>query len=343
MKTALYLGYSAAQNFGDWWLYDVIRDDLPALKLLPFSRLVRRAGLRKRLVKAWEKRLLPSPKLVCLGGGTILVPCSNDFLRPLEVTRGAKVTLGSGAKSAEEIERYGLLNPNSQARLLHTLESLDALTVRGPISLESLRVLGVQREIQIVGDPMLSLYQENTPFSPWDGKTVWLNVANVRETQGHFWLRDDQEETALYARIIEQLRAQNCQITLFHCAPEDRAIAQSVAQTHDLPVENVLTPSAMRALLKPGGALVATRLHAMIYAITQGLPVATLAYQDKHLDFLRSVGWDESVRLNAISAGQESEILRGMWDYGARNWPQIAGEIENLNRARHQFYAELQA
>ena len=212
MKSALYLGYSAAQNFGDWWLFDIIRDDMPELKWLPFSRLVRRAGVRKRIVKAWEKRLLPAPRLTCLGGGTILVPCSDDFLRPLEIARGQTVTLGSGAKSAEEIEGFELLNPNSKARLLQTLEKLDVLTVRGPISLESLRSLGVQREIQIVGDPMLSLHKKNTLFCDWDEKTVWLNVANVRATQGHFWLPQGHSELEIYAQIIRQMRAQNRQI-----------------------------------------------------------------------------------------------------------------------------------
>ena len=341
MKTALYLGFSAAKNFGDWWLYDVIRDDLPDLKMIPFSRVVRRAGARKLLCRAWEKRLLPSPNLTCLGGGTILLPCSNDFLRPLEVTHGRKVTLGSGAKSVEEIERNQLMNAGSRARLLARLESLDFLTVRGPISVESLRHLGVQREIQIVGDPMLSLWKNDTIFQAWDEKTVWLNVANIRQTQGHYWMRKGDDETQLYTRIIEQLRARGAQITLFHCAPEDREIAQNLANQTNLPLQSVLNPTEMRALLRPGGALVATRLHALIYAMTQGIPVATLAYQDKHLDFLRSIG-AQSVRLNELKPGEESEWLENQWQLGAQNWPKVAAKIAQLNHTRGDFYASIQ-
>lgn len=341
MKTALYVGFSAAKNFGDWWLYDVIRDQLPAWKMIPFSRAVRRAGARKLVCRTWEKRLLPSPNLTCLGGGTILLPCSNDFLRPLEVTRGRKVTLGSGAKSVEEIERNNLINADSRARLLAVLEGLDVLTVRGPISVESLRHLGVKREIQIVGDPMLSLWKPNTIFQSWDEKTVWLNVANIRQTQGHYWMQKSDDETRLYTRIVQQLRSRGAQITLFHCAPEDRKIAETIAAQTHLPVQSVLTPNEMRALLRPGGALVATRLHAMIYAMTQGIPVATLAYQDKHLDFLHSLDWDESARLSELKIGEEREWLENQWRFGAQNWPQIAAKIADLNRERHDFYASL--
>ena len=97
----------------------------------------------------------------------------------------------------------------------------------------------------------------------------------------------------------------------------------------------------MRAFLKPGGALIATRLHAMIYAITQGIPVATLAYQDKHLDFLRSIGWQNGERWNQIAPSETTEYLQNQWSFGAQNWPKISQEIENLNQIRRVFYRSL--
>jgi hypothetical protein len=344
MKTAIYVGFSAMKNFGDWWLFDIISKELDGLRVIPLSRQVRRYGVRRQLYKGWAAGIIPSPSVTLLGGGTIIVPNSPDFIRALEVTRGRKYSLGTGAKSIEECERWNLVSADRRQQLISIYDAFDGLGVRGPISKQSLLHLGVKKEINIVGDAMLSLFDPQTRTQVWEEKTVWLNTSNLRDNQGHFWMQTGEDEMSLYSRIIKDCRKRGLTVQIFYCAPEDRELSENIAAAHSVEqIHCVLSPSELDALLRPGCAVIATRLHAMVYTILKGIPTAALIYQDKHLDFLNSIGWTRNLpRLADIPVGQELEHIETMWRDNMQNWATLSKTIQQLNGTRRAFFDSIQ-
>jgi polysaccharide pyruvyl transferase WcaK-like protein len=95
----------------------------------------------------------------------------------------------------------------------------------------------------------------------------------------------------------------------------------------------------MDAVLESKSAVVATRLHAMIYSIMQGIPTAGLIYQDKHLDFLLSVGLGADVkRLSELTPATVMNHIEMMWHHNVQKWPTVVEEISKLNTARQDVY-----
>lgn len=343
MKIALYLGMSKSRNFGDWWLYDIIKNDLPALKLIALNRTVPRHGVRRIIYRAWKCHTLPSPHIGILGGGTLLVPSIVDCYIALEAMHSKRYTFGSGAMSVEECEKGDLVSNALRLRLRRLYESMDRVTVRGPLSQQSVQHLGVQREVTVVGDPMLSLFQNATTIKPWDGRTVLLNVANLRDTQKFHSIPKGCDEETLYSILIEQCQARGYSVRIFYCSLEDRAISLHIAERCGIDsVIDAASPVALDQLFLEGTAVIATRLHAMIYAIVSGIPTAGLLYQDKHKDFLQSIGWnDVPASLAHLKVETLLDYCEVMWHDNITRWPILSTNIAALNSTRAQLVREI--
>lgn len=342
MKVITYSGYSRMKNFGDWWLYEIINQSLSPTRVLPLDRVVARYGLRRFIYKLWQFKVLPHPSVALLGGGT-LFPIHLDFLQHLESVKCKKYSVGTGAKSAEELDVWNLINSAQKVRTLSLLDSMTKVTVRGPISENSLRTLGYKGSITIVGDPMLSWFDECKQINPVTSKTVLLNIANLDETQGHYWRCPKKNMEELYEYIIDSYQKANYKLKVFYCAPEDREICIYLAKKHGLeePV-SALEPQQMTTLLQQGRGLIATRLHAMVYAIIRGFPTVPLAYQDKHIDFLTSVGLTEGVvRLKDLKLDHILDSFESIWAQQHQEIGQTFIKITQLNILRDTLFKEI--
>lgn len=341
MKVITYSGYSRMKNFGDWWLYEIIKNSLSPIKLLALDRVVSRYGLRRSVYKLWRANILPSPTAALLGGGTILLP-HKDFMQHLESVKCKKYSIGTGAKSVEECERWNLVSPDQRLRILELLNSMAEVTVRGPISEETTRALGFKGNVSLVGDPMLSWFKPHQRIQPTNHKVVLLNVADLDSSQKHYW-QHPQNIWAVYEQLIDSYQYSGYVVKIFYCAPEDAEISIALAKKYALEApSSTLIPEQLTAILQQGCGLIATRLHAMIYAIIRGFPSAVLAYQDKHLDFLRSVDLAEgTVRLKDLNLNNVVEDFEAVWTQQLERWEQTSNTITQLNIARDALYKQI--
>lgn len=348
---AVYSGFDKSKNFGDWWLFEVICDSLRPLNVVPLARKIPRYGVRKLIYRGWKSRLLPSPKVALLGGGTIMAPISDDSLVCMQSADAHRFTVGSGAKSVEEWEAFGMqktprLNADRQKIIRDCYETFDAVTVRGPISQAAIKALGVTRPVEIVGDPFLGLVRPNVTFRPMTQKRILVNLANLSDTQGHWWKPAQcATEEEMYDLLVADLKRAGYVIELLTCSPEDVEICDRVAARHGITsVRHALTFDEIKSSFDGVDAVVAVRLHVMIFAYMEGIPTAPFAYQDKHLDFLFSIRSEPNVpRLRDVAVNDFVAYCESQWQLSQDCWTDTYARINNLNRTRDKLYEKIRS
>jgi len=172
------------------------------------------------------------------------------------------------------------------------LSAVDLITLRDRESLSVLAALGVDRPPAVLaGDPALLLTPEwsarvAAEMSEW-GEGIHLGLA-LRSWQGDPWVG----EVATAARTIVERHGARW-ICLAMQRPGDLDLAERVAARIGPGARVVrasLTPREMVALVGGLTLVVGMRLHALVFAATQGVPVVSLAYDPKVGAFARELG-----------------------------------------------------
>lgn len=346
MNFALYVGLSADKNFGDWWLYEIIRNELNPLRVIAFDRILPHNRLRRMACHLWSAGIIPRCSCTLLGGGTILRPIKGYLRQPLFYASKKRYTIGTGARSVQEMSVFKKLLTKEKCHLRADIYSeFERLTVRGPLSLESLRSAGVERDIEIVGDPFLGLFAPDQTVKKDNAKNVVLNVADLDESQGHYWPPRGATVAEAYGLLISSLSLAGYSTRLVVCAPVDLPFAVRLAQRHALPAPTVaLTIAQFDELLRNCGRVIATRLHFMIYSILRGVPTASLNYQDKHLDFWQSILPKKNcLRFSEFKMSNLLEECERGWSEFTIQWDQCRSQIICLNKRRDALYHEIRA
>lgn len=254
------------------------------------AKLERRLGQLGLSGRRWSRR-------VWLGGGTLV---NERFLPPLQlaVERGVPVaTFGSGV-GGSGLEHNGF-ELSGWAELL---TAADGVGVRGPRSAAALRAIGVD-QAEVVGDPALCLAGAR-PAAAGDRPRFAWNVAG--SATGDQTLANAEADRA--QAVAAGLIAAGWELVPVAMAPGDvpllaerlRAleVSSAVHQPKDF--------AAFAALVGPCTATVAVRLHASVLSTALGVPSVVVAYADKCLDFLESVG------LQRFVCSQDAETSAAM-------------------------------
>ena len=166
-----------------------------------------------------------------------------------------------------------LTSPVSRQLARLAFQSADVATVRDPDSALLLRTLGVTRAVEITADPVWGL-APTTPVERIEKR--W--VVALRSWPG-------QDEGAV-GRIIQALRAAASEqgATLKFLAmqpgPDDEVTAGLVEENEKLETRGK-SPAEIVALAASGEVMIAMRLHALIFAASQGAPTVALSYDPK--------------------------------------------------------------
>jgi Polysaccharide pyruvyl transferase len=292
-RVALLTG-SGDANLGDEAMLEATRALLPGVDLLDVDYPATEARLRRLGLSgpAFFDGLL-------VGGGTLVNP---HFLRLLKgvLEPGLPAwTLGTGVGSSG----FAMADEVDVAPWGEVLRSFEGVWVRGPLSAERLRGLGIG-SARICGDLALAATPPH-PLPLARSRTLAVNPGASRVAVG-----TSSDAAATAARLAAALRpfvADGWRVIPFGMHRDDREgidAFTAALETTDPPVYPA-DVGALWSLLEGVEAVVGVRLHAAVLAWAAGVPALLMAYRDKCRDFAMQAEVEDCM----LSADAEPEAI----------------------------------
>ncbi len=279
-----YIGWLGRQNFGDEIMLQALQE------LLPDARV------------GYE---VPGAKLLLLGGGTLINRLTYlEALRRHDSPRVERVVFGTGVADPDY---WGITEPVDQ--WLDFLDSCTYVGVRGPRSETILREWGYAGDLEVLGDPGLSVRPSGSVVVD-DG----LVVISPAFTDGQLWGQSDEDVFDAMAALATSLRTEGRRVAYLSCFPgDDRFIMDIMRRSNSGDAEYIAAYADHEAgleLLARAGVVVAERLHAAVIAAAGGTPFVAIEYRPKIRDFARSVDLEDLVvRSDELSPGRLTELV----------------------------------
>ncbi|MGB9887379.1 MAG: polysaccharide pyruvyl transferase CsaB [Moorellales bacterium] len=190
-----------------------------------------------------------------------------------------------------------LIHPESRLLVRLTLARLEGIVLRDEESAALLSSLGVNREVLVSADPVLSLDPSGADpagaeellnrlgLEPAKGPIL---LVNLRPLPGPLRAREAELERAARA-LVERFRARGWQPLLVPLHwPADREICCRVEPQAVL--GEPLPLPILLGLFSRANLVVGVRLHALVFAALFGRPLVGLAYDPKVPALLRQIG-----------------------------------------------------
>ncbi len=186
--------------------------------------------------------------------------------------------------------------------------NVDVITLRETDSLQELEALGVSGpEIIPAADPSLTLKPHDEAAAEGIARSAGLDPAGqyvgflLRPWPGF------EEKTAAFAEAADRLYREDGLTAVFLTVDrsKDLAAARQVRQLMKEPSllpEGKFTGEELSDLLRYMGAAVSMRLHGLIFAAGRGTPLVGVVYDPKVRSFLRYIGQDRALDLEAVTA-----------------------------------------
>lgn len=282
--TVRYIGWTGHDNLGDEALLAATR------RLLPWAEITTSGH---------------AGRLLLLGGGTLINRGYLRHLREHDSPRVERAVYGTGVANPD----YWGEPRENPADWIDFLSTCAYVGVRGPTSADLLRRWGFGGELEVVGDPALSLE------APPTERRLERVVVCPAWTRGLLWGGDDRPVLAALAELVKRLVAEGRDVHLLSAFPaDDRHVFELMRRAghpdlayhpgYDLELDDVM------ALLASAGVVVAERLHAAVLAAAASTPFVAVEYRPKVADFAASVGADPLViRADRVTAAELGELM----------------------------------
>ena len=298
----------------------LIDPDMPATVLSKEPKSTRLAyrvrSVSRTNMFAWHSAMRHA-KLYINGGGSLIQDVTSRrslwfYLLNIAVAKrcGCKVQMygcGIGPVTRENHRRLA-------ARVLNRY--VDVITLREPDSREELRAMGVTKpEILLTADPALTLRKAE------DDQIDSVLLRAGIPPQGRYlcfalrqW-RGFEEKAPLFGAAARYAYKTYGLIPVFTAVEKhlDPAAARLAAQGLDIPhyfLDDAGGAGTIIGALSRMEAVVSMRLHALIFAAGQGIPLAGVVYDPKVSAFLRYTGQDNFTNLEDLTEA----ALRAMID-----------------------------
>ncbi|MDR3983370.1 MAG: polysaccharide pyruvyl transferase CsaB [Dysosmobacter sp.] len=283
---------------------------------------------------AWH-RAMHHAKLYINGGGSLIQDVTSRrslwyYLHNIQTAKrcGCKVQMygcGIGPVIRESHRKMA-------ARVLNA--NVDAITLREPDSLEELRAMGVDKpEILLTADPALTLRQ-----APEDQTDSVLLRAGIPPHGRYicFALRrwkGFEEKAPLFSKAAEYAYRTYGLTPVFAAVEKhlDPGANQMAARGLSVPhyfLNDAGSAGTIIGALSRMEIVVSMRLHALIFAAGQGIPLAGVVYDPKVSAFLRYIGQEQFVDLEALTEAG----LRQMIDHCAAQSAHPEAQAEAVKR-----------
>lgn len=327
-KTLLYVGWTGQRNLGD----DAIADALiPRLGTVEQAHApYQLADLAKRVVGGGLAS--SSRRALLLGGGTAI---GRRNWRMVLTANGALLArakpwfmIGAGVEDPAFQGRNSFSDKGELARWRGICGNFDAVTVRGPRSVELLTGVGIPT--RMVGDPALLHEPERIPDP--DEKLLGINLGFGDDLWGH----DHDRVVDALAGLVKALAGEGWRVRAIVVNPKDEPALRSCLSRSGIGADRaeVVTADTVErffAAVAPCTLLVAERLHALVLAAAAAVPVVGLEYQPKCADFLASVGAiDRAVRTDRVTSDVLHEHVADLVENRPTESARLLGEVTKL-------------
>ena len=284
------------------------------------TRLTYRVRSVSRMnIPAW-RGAMKRAKLYINGGGSLIqdVTSRRSLWFYLHNIQSAK-------RSGCQVQMYGcgigpVTRENHRKLAAEVLNrSVDAITLREPDSLDELRAMGVtQPEILLTADPALTLRRASEDETdsvllragiPPHGRYICFALRQWKGFEG---------KAPLFAKAAKYAYETYGLTPVFAAVEkhQDPIAARQSAAGLDIPhyfLDDAGGAGTIIGALSRMELVVAMRLHALIFAAGQGIPLAGVVYDPKVSAFLRYIGQELFTDLDALT----EENLREMIDRAA--------------------------
>lgn len=265
-----------------------------------------------------------------LSGGGSLLQDVTSALSPLYYLNLLRLGLSLHKPVMIYAQGFGpLRRPVNRILARRYLNRVSVITVRDADSAEALRTLGVcQLPIRVTADPAFCL-----EVSRAEAPTALLNEVGLAQGEGPLigialrpW-QGMREVSGKIAAVLSNVRAKTgCRYLFLSMQfPQDREAMRDISTQlgSESMIEKSLTPQDLLALTGQVNLVVAMRLHALIFAAAQTVPMVALGYDPKVASLCQSLGqpvvaWEQAVgELEAAilaalnSLGNLKKILEG--------------------------------
>lgn len=276
--------------------------------------------------------------VLMLGGGTLINRGYLRRLRPLDSPSRERIVFGTGVANPDF---WG--EPKESLRdWIAFLDSCAYIGVRGPTSARLLDEWGIHREVEVIGDPALSL-SPSAKVDEVEGRVVVCPAWSRRL----LWGGSDAEVVAAFARLVADLRERGHDVWALSAFPsDDRWIIEMMreAGTPELPYLAAHDdPAAALDLLASADLVVAERLHAAVLAAAAGTVPVMVEYRPKLHDFAASVGLEELViRTDALEGDALGALCARAYQDRETLAARMSEKVDAFRMAQRRVAAELE-
>jgi polysaccharide pyruvyl transferase CsaB len=284
------------------------------------------------------RKAMRGAKLYVNGGGSLIQNVtSRRSLRYYLYTISAAKALGC------KVIMYGCgIGPvNLEADIKRARDvinkNVDIITLREPDSLEELRLFGIDKpEIILASDPAMSL----SPAAEWEVDTFMR--ANDMDPEGRYicfalrkWPGFDEraEDIAAAARDAYERHGLTPVFLSINHLDDLRAADKTAEYLAGVPyrIINSAMGSAMTiGIMERMCAVVSMRLHGLIFAAEQGVPLVGISYDPKVRAFLKYIGQGPCMELGEATAERLTECI----DDAVRRSGDSQARVEAAQRLR---------
>ncbi len=309
-------GYYGAGNLGDEAVLAAIlaglRTRIPGAEIAVLSAAPAETSRVHGVVGLSRSRPLEVVRALlrcdlCLSGGGSLFQDATSWRSPwyyLAVLAAAQACARRTVVYAQGIERPRRMQV--RAAMACILNRVDLITVRDHTSQEVLGEMGIRRPRTVVSaDPSWLLTPEWSAAAAAErarwGEGKWFGLA-LRP-----WANGEAVRAAAAAAkvIAERLGIRWALLPMQR--PGDLALCETLAAhlgEAAAVVRTPLSPGEMLALVGSVDVLVGMRLHALLFAAGQGIPIVPIAYDPKIDAFARDLGEPTPLAAESVSADQ---------------------------------------
>lgn len=205
----------------------------------------------------------------------------------------------------------------SRKRAARTLNRCaEVISLRDPDSVNELHALGVERPRIVLAADVALL---TSAAAEYEEKSYYLRCG-LREDERYLliavrpWEGFEKKAAAIAAAADYAARAYRLKPILFAMEPSRDCAAQKMVAER-LHCEHLLLSAESGpltiSLLRRAELVISMRLHALIFAAGQGIPVVGLVYDPKVSGFLDYLGQEFYLPLDALNEGNLSDMIDG--------------------------------
>jgi len=240
--------------------------------------------------------------------------------------------------------------PRNVKRVRRALNRVDLITLREPESLDVLHEIGVTKpEVHVTADAAFSLppvEKDKEIIAKWGIKRPYFAI-NLRSWQHN--PPDLEAEVARFADYIIETHGYQAVFVPMRIDQDSdisRRVMALMKHKSILAEPDPLDFNQARALMGEASFAVAMRLHALIYAMGEGVPCIGLVYSPKIRQFMESMGqcWHMPVEgTKAIKLMEYSKVIHSDMNGLSASIHEAASNLRELSAKNAQLCVELLA